>query len=30
MHFLAVIGVDSAAKALRYSFVYTPYLAGVL
>ncbi|KAH8745513.1 hypothetical protein BGZ57DRAFT_975038 [Hyaloscypha finlandica] len=30
MYFLAVIGVDSAAETLRHSFVYTPYLAGVL
>ena len=30
MYFLAVMGVDSAAECLRHSFVYTPYLAGVL
>jgi hypothetical protein len=30
MHFLAVIGIDARAERLRHSFVYTPYLAGVL
>jgi len=30
MYFLAIMGIDSAAEALRHSFVYTPYLAGVL
>jgi hypothetical protein len=30
IYFLAVMGIDSAAEALRHSFVYTPYLAGVL
>jgi hypothetical protein len=30
MHFLAVMGIDTGAERLRHSFVYTPYLAGVL
>jgi superfamily II DNA helicase RecQ len=30
MHFLAVMGIDASAECLRHSFVYTPYLAGVL
>jgi hypothetical protein len=30
MHFLAVMGIDAGAERLRHSFVYTPYLAGVL
>ena len=30
MHFLAVMGIDASAERLRHSFVYTPYLAGVL
>jgi hypothetical protein len=30
MYFLAIMGINSAAEALRYLFVYTPYLAGVL
>jgi hypothetical protein len=30
MHFLAVMGVDTATRALRPSFFYTPILAGVL
>jgi Orsellinic acid/F9775 biosynthesis cluster protein D len=30
MHFLAVMGIDVTNECLRHSFVYTPYLAGVL
>jgi hypothetical protein len=30
IHFLAVIGIDVTNECLRHSFVYTPYLAGVL
>jgi len=30
IYFLAVMGIDMSNECLRYSFVYTPYLAGVL
>ena len=30
MHFLAIIGINSAAEVLRHSFAYMLYLAGVL
>jgi hypothetical protein len=30
MHFLALLGIDLTNACLRYSFLYTPYLAGLL